>query len=64
MKIKHQYSNNSSRDFWKRVNSLKNKADWQELYSLGVILQDLESKVLRRLSDVEKESKLNKKSKK
>ncbi len=49
MKLKPSYSNNASREFWRQVNSLKNKSDWQELYSLGVALQNMESFVLQQL---------------
>lgn len=48
-KLKHRYSGDKSTKFWDVVNSIENEADKQELYSLGVVLQNLESYVLRQL---------------
>jgi len=45
------YSNDASRPFWNAVNDLKNDADKQEIYSLGVALQNFESYVLRQLQN-------------
>lgn len=52
--VRHQYSGNASKDFWNIVNSIKNDADRQELYSLGVALQNHEEYVLRTLSQIKK----------
>ena len=43
------YSGNKSKSFWQAVNDLSNDADRQEIYSLGVALQNLESYVLKQL---------------
>jgi hypothetical protein len=52
-RIAYHYSGDNSRQFWKAINSMQDKKDkreyWQELYSLGVALQNLEEQVLRRL---------------
>ncbi len=50
--VKSQYSGHGSRDFWEIVNSIKNEADHQELYSLGVALQNMEDYVLKRLKNI------------
>jgi hypothetical protein len=50
----HKYSGQGSARFWIRVGKLKDAADHQELYSLGVALQNLEEQVLRLLLDAEK----------
>lgn len=52
--VRHQYSGNASKDFWNIVNSIKNEADRQELYSLGVALQNMEEYVLRQLQHLKK----------
>jgi hypothetical protein len=52
--VKSQYSGNSSQGFWDIVNSIENESDKQELYSLGVALQNMESYVLRQLKNVKK----------
>ena len=50
---KPRYSGPKSRAFWKRINSLpKHKKD--EAYSLGVVLQETESTVLRLINLLEK----------
>lgn len=48
MTLDYQYSGEKSTEFWDKVNSL-NDSDQQELYSLGVALQNLEGQVLRAL---------------
>lgn len=54
--VKPYYSGNASKDFWKIVNSIKNEADKQELYSLGVALQNMEGYVLKQLQHVKRAS--------
>ena len=49
MKIKPKYSGKRSRKFWNAINSIENECDQDELYSLGVALQDLEGYVLKQL---------------
>jgi len=49
MKIKPKYSGKYSRKFWNAINSIKNECDQDELYSLGVALQDLEECILKQL---------------
>lgn len=44
--ISHRYSGLKSEKFWKLVRASKNK---NELYSLGVALQNLEELVLKRM---------------
>jgi hypothetical protein len=49
--MKPRYSGRKSTKFWKRINALpKSKRD--EAYSLGVVLQELESTVLRLLKNL------------
>jgi len=50
IKIKHRYSGEKSKDFWNVVNAINSK-EHGELYSLGVVLQNLEEFVLKRLKD-------------
>lgn len=52
--VTSHYSGNSSQGFWDIVNSIENESDKQELYSLGVALQNMESYVLRQLKNVKK----------
>lgn len=52
--VESHYSGNASKQFWEIVNSLKNDADRQELYSLGVALQNHEEYVLRTLWQIKK----------
>lgn len=49
-----QYSGEKSRKFWDEVGGL-GESDNQELYSLGVCLQDLEHYVLKRLTQCQQE---------
>lgn len=60
--MKAKYSGKKSYPFWNRVNAL-NGGNHQELYSLGVALQNLESYVLKSLIEAEKWEKLTHKSK-
>jgi len=46
--LKHRYSGTKSHKFWQFVNASKNK---DEVYSLGVALQNLEEFVLKRIKD-------------
>ncbi len=51
--IKPKYSGKLSVKFWNTVNNeIRNEANRQEIYSLGVALQNLEGYVLKRLNDV------------
>ena len=52
--VESHYSGNASKPFWGIVHSLKNDADRQELYSLGVALQNHEEHVLRALWQIKK----------
>lgn len=52
-KAPRYYSGDKSDKFWNRVNSLSNEADKRRVYSLGVILQDLENHALRELMTAE-----------
>lgn len=49
-----RYSGNKSKVFWKRVNKLR-KGDWQEMFSLGVALQNMEQYVLKQLAQAEEQ---------
>lgn len=49
-KFKTQYSGNISKKFWKVVNSLPEK-EQQEMYFAGVLLQDMEGKILKILNE-------------
>ena len=50
--IKPKYSGKLSIEFWNIVNNeIRDEADRQEIYSLGVALQNLECYVLKRLND-------------
>lgn len=44
------YSGGESRGFWKTINSMKNT----EAYSLGVVLQTVEERILFILNNIEK----------
>lgn len=50
-KIKERYSGDKSKNFWKTINNLKIDGNHQELYSLGVALQNFEGYVLRQLEN-------------
>lgn len=52
--VKSHYSGNASKDFWKIVDSIENDADRQELFSLGVALQNMEDYVLKQLKHIKK----------
>ena len=47
------YGGGRSEDFWRRVNQLDEPASGI-VYALGCVLQDLETRVLRQLSNAEK----------
>ena len=51
-KIKHFYRGAKSKRFWKRINALKNS---ENMYRLGVRLQNLEEHVLEELLRAEGE---------
>lgn len=48
-KLKPRYSGPKSRKFWNRINALPSRQR-DEAYSLGVVLQETESTVLRLLN--------------
>ena len=48
-----QYSGDSSEEFWKRINGLKNEKISMQLYKLGCRLQELEGTVLDLLQVAE-----------
>ena len=50
--VRYRYSGKSSTKFWDVIRSIKNESDRQELYSLGVALQNLEEYVLKQLKYV------------
>ena len=50
--IKKHYSGIFSVKFWREVDKIKDDADKQEIYSLGVALQNMEEYVLKRFDDV------------
>ena len=52
--VKANYYGNSSKSFWSIVNAIKKDSDRQEIYSLGVALQNMEEYVLRRLHSIKK----------
>ena len=47
-----RYSGEKSTNFWKIVNSIDDECDRQEIYSLGVALQNMEAYVLKQLAHV------------
>ena len=49
--IKEHYSGKISKEFWCLVKKIKSESDHQEIYSLGVALQNMENYVLMRLKD-------------
>ena len=49
--IRPRYSGNKSKYFWKIINEDLGIIERNELYSLGVALQNLEGFVLKRLND-------------
>ena len=55
-KVDYRYSGKESRPFWKRIANLHKTHGAQvhdELYTLGVMLQNLETYVLQKLSNEE-----------
>jgi len=55
-KLKCKYSGDESVEFWNRVNSLPD-AEQQEMYLAGVLLQDMEEKILKILNEYLEENK-------
>ena len=53
--LEPRYSGDHSRAFWRRVNALPEK---HSLYLCGVMLQEMEGRVLRWLQQAETEAKL------
>jgi hypothetical protein len=53
MKLQKHYSGDNSGIFWKRISETKNEESHDELYSLGVILQNLEEFILKKLEATE-----------
>ena len=51
--MRPHYSGPLSRAFWKRVNALKGEPERRSLYTAGVLLQNMESDVLRYLKNAE-----------
>jgi len=56
-KIVTHYSGNKSKKFWKIINEDLGIIERNELYSLGVCLQNLEGFVLKRLKESMPENK-------
>lgn len=48
--IYSRYSGSKSTHFWATVNAIDNDSDRNEMYSLGVALQNMEEYVLKQLS--------------
>ena len=48
-KLTEVYCGKKSKDFWKTVNSLPEKY-WEQCYSLGCALQDLEGRTIRAIN--------------
>ncbi len=55
IKNMNYYSGKKSKKFWRRIGKLETFHD--ELYHLGIILQNLESFVLSKLREVERKEK-------
>jgi hypothetical protein len=51
--LNRRYSGNHSKRFWDRVKKLKNESDHQAAYMFGVVLQELEERVLKFLEQTE-----------
>lgn len=49
--IRPKYSGKESKEFWHIVSSLETESDRQEVYSLGVALQNMEQYVLKQLGN-------------
>lgn len=45
--MKPKYSGKESKKFWDKINKIKDPASHSEAYSLGVVLQNVESDILR-----------------
>ena len=48
--MKHRYSGNKSRKFWKRISRFSGMPPHDALYNVGVELQNLEEAVLQMLA--------------
>ena len=59
--VQHRYSGEASKEFWDIVNSIESQYKHNEIYSLGVVLQNLEETVLRRLEILKPNSVIPKK---
>jgi len=55
--MKAHYSGPLSKSFWKKVNNIKRESDRQEIYSLGVALQNFEGYVLRQYKMIQMDRK-------
>jgi hypothetical protein len=51
--MRHHYNGKASKRFWDRVNAVQNKRIRDALYSMACGLQNVESQVLKMLSEVE-----------
>ena len=56
--MNEHYSGDNSKDFWDRINKLTDR--YEELYSLGVLLQELEGRVLCQLEGAEVQVEIDK----
>ena len=55
VQMKRYYSGDDSRPFWARVNNPKlNDSDHARLYAAGVLLREMESRILNWLENAEK----------
>ena len=48
-KLRPQYSGDNSIKFWRKVNKTKLRRKREQLYMLGVILQNVEHDILRQM---------------
>ena len=48
--LRQRYSGKLSLEFWRRITAIKDIDKHNTLYSLGVVLQDLETVILRNLN--------------
>jgi hypothetical protein len=54
--MKTKYSGKKSYKFWNLINSL-DKGNYQEMYALGIALQNLEEFVIKELNEILKSNK-------
>ena len=52
-KLVRRYSGDASGPFWRRVKALTNKEDHATAYFAGVLLQEMEERVLRLIENSE-----------